>query len=195
MKKILCIVSGIISFSVAINAQQTHFGVKAGLNSASVKVTDGDDYDSKVGFYLGGLAHIHLTRHFAVQPELIYSTQGGKDGDDFKLKLNYINVPVLVQYMFNEGFRLETGPQVGFLVTAKTKSGDTEFDVKDDLQSIDFAWTFGAGYLFPSGFGIDLRYNIGISNISENNTFEARNRVLQAGVFYQFMHQHKGKHH
>jgi maltoporin len=193
MKKCLFIAVAIVFISSTIRAQETHFGLKAGLNSSSVKISNGgEDYDSKTGFHVGGLAHIHIARHFAVQPEILYSTQGGKNGDDFKLKLNYINVPVLAQYMFDEGFRLQTGPQIGFLTTAKTKEGDLEEDVKDDLESIDFSWAFGASYLFPQGLGIDARYNLGISNISESDVFEAKNRVFQVGLFYQFMHA-KGK--
>jgi hypothetical protein len=186
MKKVVCIVSAIIFLSVA-KAQETHFGVKAGVNVASVDIKNGEDYDSKAGLHLGGLAHIHISRHFAVQPELVFSMQGGKDGDE-KLKLNYINIPVLAQYMTAEGLRLQTGPQLGFMVSAESKSGDVEIDVKDDLSTFDFSWTFGAGYLFPSGFGIDARYNHGITNISDDNSFEARNRVFQFGLFYQFMH-------
>jgi hypothetical protein len=192
MKRILVLCFGCLLIHNAGISQETHFGIKAGINSASVEVNDGEDYDSKIGFHIGGLAHIHLTKHFAVQPELTYSTQGGKDGD-FKLKLNYINLPVLVQYMFNEGFRVQTGPQIGFLTSAETESGDIEVDIKDDVQSIDFSWTFGAGYLFPQGIGVDLRYNLGISNISDDNDFEARNRVFQAGIFYQFMHSKSGR--
>jgi hypothetical protein len=121
--------------------------------------------------------------------------QGGKDedDDDVKLKLNYINIPLLAQYMTLDGFRLQTGPQIGFLTSAKSKVGDVERSVKDDLSSVDFSWTFGAGYLFPSGFGVDARYNHGISNISDDEIFEARNRVFQFGVFYQFMHQNRAK--
>jgi hypothetical protein len=170
-------------------SQNTHFGVKAGLNSSSIKISDGEDYDSKLGFHIGGLAHIHISKHFAVQPELMFSTQGGQDdGDDFKLKLNYINLPVLAQYMFDGGFRLQTGPQIGFLTGAETKEGDVEIDVDDQIQSIDFSWVFGGSYLFPNGFGVDARYNLGISNISDISGFEAKNRVFQFGVFYQFMH-------
>jgi maltoporin len=193
MKKCFFIAAAIVLISSTIRAQETHFGLKAGLNSNSVKISNGEDYDSKTGFHVGGLAHIHVTRHFAVQPEIVYSTQGGKDGDDFKFKLNYINVPVLAQYMFDEGFRLQTGPQLGFLTTAKTKTGDLEVNRKDELSSIDFSWAFGASYLCRQGLGIDARYNLGINNISEDNSFEARNRVFQVGLFYQFMHGRKGK--
>jgi maltoporin len=192
MKKCFFITAVIVLTSSTLWGQETHFGIKAGLNSSSVKISDGEDFDSKVGFHVGGLAHIHIARHFAVQPEIMYSTQGGKDGDE-KLKLNYVNIPVLAQYMFDEGFRLQTGPQLGFLTTAKQKIGNVEIDIKDDLSSIDFSWVFGASYLCRQGLGIDARYNLGISNISEDNSFEARNRVFQVGLFYQFMHSRKGK--
>lgn len=194
MKKLFCIVAAIILLSTA-KAQETHFGVKAGVNIASVEVEDGDDLNSKVGLHVGGLAHIHISQHFALQPELVFSMQGGKaeDNDDVKLKLNYINIPVLAQYMINDGFRLQTGPQLGFLVGAESKAGDVEVDIKDNYSTIDFSWTFGAGYLFPSGFGVDARYNHGISNISDVSGVEVRNRVFQFGLFYQFMHQNKTK--
>ena len=195
MKKLFCIVSAIVLFVSIVSAQQTHFGVKAGVNLSSVAIDNGDDYNSKAGLHVGGLAHIHISQHFALQPELIYSMQGGKDedNDDVKLKLNYINIPLLAQYMTLDGFRLQTGPQIGFLTSAKSKVGDVERSVKDDLSSVDFSWTFGAGYLFPSGFGVDARYNHGISNISDDESFEAKNRVFQFGLFYQFMHQNKTK--
>ena len=189
MKKLFCFVAAILILSIA-KAQETHFGVKAGVNVASVEVEDGDDLNSKAGLHVGGLAHIHISQHFALQPELVFSMQGGKaeDNDDVKLKLNYINVPVLAQYMINDGFRLQTGPQLGFLVGAESKVGDVEVDRKDNYSTIDFSWAFGAGYLFPSGFGVDARYNHGISNISDVSGVEVRNRVFQFGLFYQFMH-------
>ena len=194
MKKLFCFAAAILILSIA-KAQETHFGVKAGVNVASVKVEDGDDLNSKIGLHIGGLAHIHISQHFALQPELVFSMQGGKaeDNDDVKLKLNYINVPVLAQYMINDGFRLQTGPQLGFLVGAESKAGDVEVDRKDNYSTIDFSWTLGAGYLFPSGFGVDARYNHGISNVSDVSSVEARNRVFQFGLFYQFMHNNTPK--
>ena len=196
MKKILLVCSVILSFSLLAKAQHTSFGVKAGINASSVDVEDGDSYEGKVGLHLGGLAHIHITEHFAFQPELVYSMEGGKSGD-FKLKLNYINVPLLAQYMTLNGFRFETGPQLGFLTSAKTEEGDSETDVKDQIKSFNFSWAFGAGYLFPggSGLGIDLRYNLGLSNVSENNGVNAKGRVFQAGLFYQFNKAQQTKRH
>jgi hypothetical protein len=170
---------------VVTQAQQTNFGLKLGYNSSSVEIDNGTDFDAKSGFHVGGLAHVHLTDQWAVQPEVVYSMQGGERPNN-KLKLNYINVPVLAQYMFRGGFRLQTGPQLGFLVSAEQELNDVEFDVDDSFDGIDFSWSFGAGYLSSSGLGIDFRYNLGVSNISDDNDFEASNRVIQLGVFWQF---------
>ena len=190
MKKVLCTLSALLLIACAVTAQQTHFGLKGGVNISSVEIDDGEDFESKTGVHLGGLAHIHITRHFALQPELVFSMQGGEDeSENMKLKLNYINIPVLAQYMTNEGFRLQTGPQLGILTSAESKFGDVEIDADDQVSTVDFSWVFGASYLFRSGFGIDARYNLGISNISDDESFEARNRVFQLGVFYQFMHK------
>jgi len=192
MKKLLAVAVVILFFLSTTNAQQTNFGIKAGYNSSSVQISDGVDYDSKSGLHIGGLAHIHVTEHFAVQPELVFSCQGGERTNS-KLKLNYINIPVLGQYMVSNGFRLQTGPQIGFLVSAEQEFGDVEVDVDDTYNSVDFSWSFGAGYIFDSGLGIDLRYNLGLNNISDDSDFEAKNRVFQAGIFYQFKNNGKRK--
>ena len=187
MKTILTVVS-VLCLTVLAKAQSTdtHFGLKAGLNISSLDVKDGVDFDSKAGVYIGGLAHVHLSPHFGVQPEIVYSQQGGKDGND-KWNINYINVPVLFQYMTGGGLRLQTGPQLGFAVSSKIKSGDIEQNINDDVRTVDVSWSLGASYLFPEAIGIDARYNIGLTNVNDAETPKVRNRVFQVGLFYQFM--------
>jgi len=187
MKTILTVVS-VLCLTVLAKAQSTdtHFGLKAGLNISSLDVKDGVDFDSKAGVYIGGLAHVHLSPHFGVQPEIVYSQQGGKDGND-KWNINYINVPVLFQYMTGGGLRLQTGPQLGFAVSSKIKSGDIEQNISDDVKTVDVSWSLGASYLFPEAIGIDARYNIGLTNVNDAETPKVRNRVFQVGLFYQFM--------
>src|SRR5258708_33404617 len=156
MKKtlLMSIVSGGVFGAGKAQTSHVEFGVKGGVNMADIHVSNGADFSSKVGFYAGGLAHIHLTPHFAVQPELSYSLQGGEMGSLHR-NLGYINLPVLAQYMTGEGFRLQTGPQLGFLAGANDKDGNVEVKIKDQLNNVDFGWAFGASYLTHSGFGLD----------------------------------------
>lgn len=175
------------------SGQKVNFGIKGGFNIYNINNDNNTEYDAKPGFNVGLLGHIHLTRQLALQPELVYSLQGAKytvSNVDTKINLGYINVPVLFQYMFDNGFRLQAGPQVGFLVNAKSKTGSVSVDVKDDVKPVDFALSAGIGYVHPpSGFGIDARYNLGLSDINENAAFKSTNRGAQLGVFYLFNHK------
>src|SRR5262245_56031481 len=99
-------------FATASFAQHVDFGLKGGVNVANLIVEVPDDASSRTGFYAGGLAHIHLNKSWALQPEVMYSSQGAKTGNS-TVKVNYVNIPVLAQYMFGDGFRLQTGPQLG----------------------------------------------------------------------------------
>jgi hypothetical protein len=193
MKKLLFIVIvGLIGLVNKVNAQNAEFGLKAGLNVAGLHFTGSSNLDSRASVYVGGLAHIHVSKYWAVQPELVYSCQGAKqnfDGREVTYRLNYVTLPVLLQYMFDNGFRLQTGPQLGLLASAKRKSGGTITDIKNDYTTADFSWSFGASYLTNSGIGIDARYNLGINNINNTGSNDKlQNRVFQVGLFYQFKH-------
>jgi hypothetical protein len=160
------------------------------MNASSLNSSpSSSDMQTKIGFNAGVLAHIHTGNEFwAFQPEAYYSSEGAKSkaNSDNKLELGYINVPVLVQYMFNNGFRLEAGPQVGFLLNAKSKEGGTSTDIKDNLKSAVFSIPAGIGYLTMTGLGFDARYNFGISNIYKNDASKVHSNVFQFDIFYQF---------
>jgi hypothetical protein len=197
MKRILSAAAAL--FLLAGTAQAQHssqhaaLGLKGGLNIYNINYDNGPTYDSKLGFHAGLLGHIHLAPQLALQPEVVYSSQGAKytsGSTESKLNLGYINVPVLVQYMFDNGFRLQAGPQVGFLLNAKNEVGSVETDVKNQFKTVDFAVSAGLGYVHPpSGFGVDARYNLGLSDITEADNTKAQNRGFQVGVFYLLNHR------
>lgn len=190
MKFYLGAAVAVIFLTGTVNAQHVNLGIKAGLNLYTIKTDNGTNFDSKAGFHAGLIGHIHLSKQFAVQPEIVYSAQGGKytsAGVETKVKIGYINVPVMLQYMFDNGFRLQAGPQVGFLLSAESETGSVSTEIKDNVNTIDFALGAGIGYVHPaSGLGIDARYNLGLSNINDESTVKSTNRGFQVGVFYLF---------
>jgi len=199
MKFILSLAAAAMLMISSAQAQHTSrhsaIGIKGGVNIYNLETDPDNNLDSKIGFNAGLLGHVHLNKMWALQPEITYSSQGAKGeifGTDYKLNLGYINVPVLVQYMFDNGFRIEAGPQVGFLINAKTKAGGTETDVKDNFKTVDFGIGAGLSYVHPpTGLGIDARYNLGLSNINDNSSVnEVKNRGAQIGIFYLINHKH-----
>ena len=188
MKKTIIVVAAFFIMSGA-KAQSAHFGIKAGLNASSLSYEGNSDMQSKIGFNAGLLAHIHTGSEFwAFQPEVYYSAEGAKSksNSNESTDLGYINVPVLIQYMFSNGFRLEAGPQVGFVMSGKSKLSSTTTDIKDNLKGAVFSIPLGLSYLTSTGLGFDARYNFGISNISKTAPSKVRSNVFQFDVFYQF---------
>ena len=188
MKKVLLFF--VFATSLIVSQAQVKFGGKAGLNLSTFSGDDADDIKSKIGFNIGAFAEIPVATSFAVKPELVFSTQGAKSDDntagDIKLAFNYLNIPLLGKYNTSSGFFAETGPQIGFLLSAKAKSDDVDVDVKDQFKGTDFAWAFGIGYeMAESGFGVNLRYNLGLSNLPDDDDDDAsfKNSVFQLGVF------------
>ena len=191
MKRIFLITIALMAFG-ATNAQKTRFGIKGGLNITTYAGGDYWDANSLVGFQVGGFAEIKIIERLAVQPEILFSTQGASldtSFGDYDEKLNYINVPVLAKFYITKQFTVEGGPQLGFLVSAKQEG----HDAKDDFKSVDTGFNFGAGYNFTDNVSVNLRYTVGLSNILDyevNNADEyfdsPKNSVLALTLGYKF---------
>jgi hypothetical protein len=191
MKKILVLF--ISAFLVNAVQGQIEFGAKAGMNFSNVKGKEVENNKARVLFHAGALVRFSINENFKVQPELLYSAQGTTVKENFgdvKFSQNYLNLPVMVQYHTSTGFFGETGPQLGFHLKSKLKSGDTSIDMEDGINTLDFAWGFGLGYQIPAaGYGLNLRYNLGLSNVFEDNGLGEENSshsVFQLGLFYVF---------
>jgi hypothetical protein len=185
---LLSIIAIIVLAAGTASAQNINIGVKAGLNSFTIQTDNSTNYDSKTGLHIGLLGHIHLNEQYAFQPEIVYSMQGAKSGNT-DINLDYINIPLIFQYMFDNGFRIEAGPQIGLLLNAKAVNGSSE-DITDDFKTIDLGLGFGVSYVHPpTGFGAGARYNLGLTDITETSNATSANRGLQIGVFYLFNHR------
>ncbi len=188
MKKILLTAAAVFAFSFA-NAQDVKFGAKAGLNMSNFG-GDAEDTSMKIGFQVGGFAEIKVSDKFAIQPELLYSALGAKEdfaGIEVSSNLNYLNIPVMAKYFVAEGFSLEAGPQLGFLLSAKAKGDGESEDIKDALESIDFGLNFGAGYDVAENINIGVRYSLGLSNIiKDSDDYKVNNSNIAIAVGYKF---------
>ncbi|WP_290793382.1 porin family protein [Flavihumibacter sp. UBA7668] len=190
MKKVFLVFLCAATFNAA--KAQIQFGVKAGANLSTFAGKDIEDAKSVIGFNGGGLVRLPINENFKVQPEIVFSAQGSKGDGEFgeeKINLSYINIPVMFQYHTESGFFAETGPQVGFLAKSKLKSGDISVDIDEGMKKVDFAWGLGVGYQLPMGFGVNARYNHGLSSIFDSEggeSIKARNSVFQLGIFYVF---------
>jgi hypothetical protein len=201
MKKLFLAFTVVAFSAVSAQAQTTSFGLKGGMTGANEKASaNGFNISSstKIGFYAGAFAEIGVSENFAVQPELFYSSMGDKinvsfNGQTFKGTDNfgYINLPILAKYK-NSGFSAFLGPQIGYLLSAKSKGSSdstnntTTVDVKNQMKSTDISGVIGVGYTLANGFGFDARYQLGLTDISKSTAEKVKNNAFLIGIHYQF---------
>jgi len=188
--------------SVAV-AQDVAYGVKGGINLATVSF-DPElpvDYGLRLGIVAGAFVSLPLGSRLAVQPEALFSQKGAAvdaDGVDATLRLDYLEIPVLLKYSLS-GARTPGrhcvfvfgGPAVAFKIRAEASAtfGEETIDddVDEDIENVDLGVAFGAGVSFGR-VTIDGRYTLGLSNIStdEEEAGKARNRTLSVLAGFRF---------
>jgi len=168
-----------LAFAVAANAEGTAFGIKAGVNFASIAGDDTDDLNSLTGFVGGGFVDIPMSPTLSIQPEVFYSQKGAKYeelGTDVSIKLDYIDIPVLLKFtMAGESARpyFLFGPSIGFSASSKVSANGQSMDL-DGVASTDFGLVFGIGVNFQK-FLIEGRYGLGLSDINDDETVTQSN--------------------
>ena len=178
MKKFM-LAAAVMIMSLGAKAQnevgQITVAPTVGLNLATVT---GDGSKSITAFTVGATAEYGLSEDIGLSAGVMYSMQGAKLGDE-KLKLGYINIPILANYYIWEGLAIKAGLQPGIMLSAKW---DGE-DVKEGCNSFDLAIPVGVSYEF-SNIVVDARYNIGVTKIIDGA--DSKNSVMQFTVGYKF---------
>ena len=227
MKRIILVL--LIFSTGVVSAQKFKYGVKAGLNISSLRADylDETNAKSKTGFHSGVFVEYAFSENFSIQPELLYSTQGGDsdskkyDEADFYLGINpvpqlsYLNVPVMLKYEIIEKLHVELGPQIGYLLSAKSNleyidssrketleidilnGGNYTFlerdvQIESGVERFDYGLNFGLSYNLTKQLLLQGRYNLGLSDVDKpsvrNNTrsYNSKNSVLQFSLGFIF---------
>ncbi|MFL5743770.1 MAG: porin family protein [Niastella sp.] len=190
MKYTLVCTALLLSF--VANAQSFHFGPKLDLNYSALK---GDGVKNKVsaGFQAGAFAEYNFNKHWAIQPELLYTWNPYKKGDDFmtyynnsgrsaagtNINLAYISLPVLARYNLNKVVSVMAGPQFSYLVFEDEdllKEGRKAFD-KTEISA-------AAGVQVNLGnVGFYARYVKGLNNINDvDDRYTWKSSHVQVGI-------------
>lgn len=169
----------------AFSQAQFSLGVKGGLNFANLDVSSlSGTYNNRTGYHLGAFGLFKFSK-IGIQPEIIFSEQGSEVKDpqlgSFESNFSYVNIPIILKLYTVAGINLQAGPQFGFLTSAKL--GDES--IKDEIKGSDVSLGLGVGWDLPFGLTIDGRYNLGLSDVSDDSASEIKNQVWQVSVGYK----------
>jgi len=148
-----------------------------------------------------------------LQPELLYSPKGAKVSDpessdvDVTLKMDYVEIPVLVRIPLGSGASaspyLLGGGAVAFESSCKFKGeaqgvsieadcdGGTDAELELQRKSTDFGAVVGAGVAIPAGSGsmiLEGRYTFGLVDLNDSGDSQDgfKNRAGSVFVGYSF---------
>jgi len=142
--------------TLSSNAQQFTGRFILGMNGSQI---DGDGMGGyyKAGLVFGAGVRIPVSDKVSVGPEIVYSMKGAKASFDQVTKfgypriiyrLNYVDMPIVVEYKVNNGLQIEGGFVVSYLLNAKLDNGGNQgfIDVDYLFKKMDYQIFGGLKY-------------------------------------------------
>lgn len=196
----------ILIFGDKVASEEFHLSLDAGLNFSTLNGYD--DGKMRIGINFGLGTHFKLSDHWHLAPEVKFLSRRGVHDvenpitipEEFEtsdiqsdIVFNYIDVPILAQYKFENGLYFSTGPQISFLTEAKQKteiildngnSVDVEQNLKDYFSNVSFSFpveiAFGIKSIRGTDGGVDfrLRYLYSLNEVFESKTNLSANHSM-----------------
>jgi hypothetical protein len=187
--KLLTLVIAVFTFSAA-NAQ-FHLGIKGGANMSKITGKSfSEEYE--FGYHLGGFAEIGLGKKFSLQPEVLFNQTNQYTSSEFddlyqnvlsseisNIKLNYLSVPILLNYKASNIVSLQLGPQFGILMDQNKNLLENG---QEAFKNGDFSMLGGLQFKLSS-FRIYGRYALGLTNLNDiDNKDKWKSQGFQVGI-------------
>lgn len=219
MRKFLFAIAMMVAVSANAQVEEGEFYLipKAGVGISDLtgKLFDptqsGTNYDATlrpITTFVGGIeGEYGINDKVSFSAGILFAMQGSKTKDNmFKIKENYINVPLMVNYypIPNCGLAIKAGAQVGFTIRKRITIDGMEYsadyivarnywgrpvyvesELSKQFNKVDLAIPVGISYEF-SNIVLDARYNIGLINVMKDDPENSKNRLWQFTLGYKF---------
>ncbi len=196
-KHLFIIIVWVLSCIFSVQAQSFKGGFHLGLLASQV---DGDERGGyhKPGLFAGAFVYLPLKEDVLnLQFEINYAQKGAKSQrkrkdqtlDKFRILLQQIEMPVLLNYCVTNQFSVGGGPSFNLLVHKKiySPSGELVPIEKGDFRFFELGILLGANYSFKEHFGASFRFGYSLTPIGSD--FYVRRRILK-GLRNNFLQFH-----
>jgi len=202
-------------FPISVASQDARVGIKGGLNYATIAGDLTEGINPRFSGHLGVFVNFEFSDKFAIQPELLYSSQGFRFNTDLAfiqtanpqinepdfttaVQFNYLSIPVIAQFGLSDRISVEFGPQFAFLLNQVTKIKD--FDGLDSQNlneresvsgnfQLDYGAAVGILVHINDRFSVSPRFYLGLRNRLNGaiGNVQNYNAALQLSVNYGFL--------
>ena len=155
------------------------------------------------GFNIGLFYRVPLSRHFIVEPVLLFSRKGAQNNntafpvDYYRNRLDYVELAVPFMYRApidrRMDFSIGAGPYAALLAHADVLTNYSNSDRRrdessigsgnpDDFSAADAGLRFGAGLRFARSIMLSASYDLGLADIAPQASDEIRTRTFSLNL-------------
>ena len=197
------LIMSMVFLSTSSILAQVKLGVKGGVNIVNVydgPVSPDINNQYRVAYHGGVYGQYEIDNRFAIRTELLYSKKGCRSVNPTgkaNVNLHYLNLPVLAEYRIQEQFSVLLGPELGYLLSAKSRFDNQRVNIGwlwD--RKIDLGMATGFRYQVNKDVDLGLRYTHGLLNVMSSKivltnergepvgemNYKSQNRTFQFSV-------------
>lgn len=149
------------------------------------------DTEARVGLVTGAEFEYYLSSAVGLSVGALYAQQGAEMKDyDITFKLDYLNVPVILNFYLWKGLAIKAGLQPGFKLSSEVegsfRGARGTVNIEDYVNKVDLAIPVGISYDFGR-LVLDARYTFGTKHIFKDAAdLDSKNLTFQIGLGYKF---------
>jgi len=164
-----------LTLTLAGFSQKFKGSIFTGLTASQV---DGDTYSgfNRAGLNAGVGVAFPFSEKIAGQFEIKFTQKGSYRGQrpnigdysTYSIKLNYIELPLIVKYLYKPKINFETGLAFGYLMSSKEEFNDLTDPGSRPFYKNEFSWLIGGNYQLYKNISVNIRYSYSVLPIRKN---------------------------
>jgi hypothetical protein len=200
---IILIVVFFFLVGIQVNGQGFKAGIVAGLSTTQIS---GDQLSgfNKAGIVAGGFVSTQLSPKFDMQMEILYIQKGSRknanpDKEDYTsylLRLNYFEVPLLVQWKYSKRFIFEAGPSIGVLLSTYEEDEFGEFNTSFPFEKLELGVMGGLNVMLAKGFSFNTRFERSVVPVRDHvsgQTYRFNKGQYNSAIVFSFRYKFEGR--
>ncbi|MBP6335131.1 MAG: PorT family protein [Bacteroidia bacterium] len=183
----------------ALSAQDFHGGLRLGMCASQVSGDNLSGFD-KAGILGGAFVKRDFSAKSALRMEMLFIQKGSRspvstyDNSYYRMRLHYVEVPVLYEYRVKKKFSIAAGASFGVLVFSEENDQLGVLNNMPEFNKTEFSYHLGMLFNFTEHWTLDLRYSASLTPVRDYelsyypNYFEKGqfNSSLQLSMYYTF---------
>jgi len=197
------LIAGALLFTLPALSQKFNGGLMLGIAGTQVA---GDTYSGfhKAGLFAGGFVNLQISPRSIFQMELEYFQKGSRENPDstnnfteYLFRANYVEMPILYQFVITDRFQVEAGPSLGFFINYYEER-DGQMITSNPPARVSFQVNLGLYVALTEKLKVNIRTNNSILNIRSDNAtgdvwrffdYGQYHDCLVLSMIYQFRNQ------